>query len=94
MSWGEAFRLALVLLGDPSSQVGAAFAGLRSPFTPESFALYQLSQNYFATHTEARPRLMPPLDPTARAPRPRARLSAAEVDEVFHQMTQGVPARE
>jgi len=40
MSWGEAFRLALVLLGDPSSQVGAAFAGLRSPFTPESFALY------------------------------------------------------
>lgn len=89
MSWGEAFRLALVLLADPSSQVGAAYAGLRSPFTPESFALYQISQNYFATHTEDRPRLIPPLDPTARAPRPRARLSVAEVDEVFHRMTQG-----
>lgn len=89
MSWGEAFRLALVLLADPSSQVGAAYAGLRSPFTPESFALYQISQNYFATHTEPRPRLIPPLDPTARAPRPRARLSVAEVDEVFHRMTQG-----
>lgn len=89
MSWDEAFRLALVLLADPSSQVGAAYAGLRSPFTPESFALYQISQNYFATHTEARPRLIPPLDPTARAPRPRARLSVAEVDEVFHRMTQG-----
>lgn len=39
MAWGEAYRLLLILLADPSSQIHAACAGWGWPATREWFAL-------------------------------------------------------
>lgn len=89
MSWGEAYRLAQILADDLSSRVGAALADLRAPASPESVALYLIAQNYFASHTEQRPKLIVPNDPLATAPQPRAQLSAAEVDGIFRKMQGG-----
>ena len=66
MGWGEAIRLAGVLVGDPSSQVGAAFAGWDYPATPEWMALHAMSANFVATKTQRKPslRVLPaPWDP-------------------------------
>ena len=90
MSWGEAYRLALILAGDPSSQVGAAIADLAAPASRELLALHVLASNHLALHTEQRPRLRGLVDPLAKPvapPRPLARLTAAEVDAVWLDMT-------
>ena len=66
MSWGEAIRLAAVLAADPSSQVGAAFAGWDYPASPEWMALHAMSSNFVATKTQRKPslRVLPaPWDP-------------------------------
>lgn len=86
MSWGEAYRLALVLIEDPSSRVGAAVADLRGPVSPESLALYGIARNYVAVNTETKPKLFAPDDPLAKRPRPRAQLSVTEVDAIFQRM--------
>ena len=86
MSWGEAYRLALVLVEDQSSRVGAAVADLRGPVSPESLALYGIARNYVAVNTEPKPKLFAPADPMAKRPRPRAQLSVTEVDAIFQRM--------
>jgi len=86
MSWGEAYRLSLVLIEDPSSRVGAAVADLRGPVSPESLALYGIARNYVAVNTETKPKLFAPDDPLAKRPRPRAQLSVTEVDAIFQRM--------
>ena len=42
MSWGEAWRLTMVLAGDPSSQVGAALGGLSYPVDRADLVLRDL----------------------------------------------------
>ena len=64
MSWGEAFRLALILVSDPSTRVGAARAGLiHGPVSREYQALHVLVANQNAKDTQRRPRVRALLDP-------------------------------
>lgn len=42
MSWGEASRLTTILIGDPSSRLGATLAGWQYPTTREDLTLRSL----------------------------------------------------
>ena len=69
MSWGEAFRLGMILLSDPSSRVGAAHAGLDGPVSREYVALQIMLANQYEKDTQKRAsvRMLP--DPFAPKPR-------------------------
>lgn len=68
MTWGEAWRLTLVLAGDASSQLGASLAGLSRPVTFADQALVVLANNYVEMHTQRLPRLTAMPDPQQAAP--------------------------
>jgi len=90
MSWGEAYRLTVILASDPSSRVGAALAGIAEPASRELLALSVLAGNHLALHTEKRPKLRALPDPLAKStppPEPRARLTTAQVDAIWMEMT-------
>ena len=90
MPWGEAYRLTVILASDPSSRVGAALAGIAEPASRELVALSVLAGNHLALHTENRPKLRAVPDPLAKStppPEPRARLTTAQVDAIWLEMT-------
>ena len=66
MSWGEAFRLALILIADPSSQVGAATGGLAQPVSREYVALQILVDNAVQQAAKRRAQLRTLPDPFKR----------------------------
>lgn len=69
MSWGEAFRLALILIADPSSQVGAATGGLAQPVSREYVALQILVDNAVQQAAKKRAQLRTLPDPFKRTKR-------------------------
>ena len=69
MSWGEAFRLALILIADPSSQVGAATGGLAQPVSREYVALQILVDNAVQQAAKRRAQLRTLPDPFKRSKR-------------------------
>ena len=69
MSWGEAFRLALILIADPSSQVGAATGGLAQPVSREYMALQILVDNAVQQAAKKRAQLRTLPDPFKRTKR-------------------------
>lgn len=58
MGWGEAYRLTLQLITDPSSHVAAAVAGWEYPATREALVLMDLYDAY-AKATFSRPKPYP-----------------------------------
>ena len=81
MSWGEAFRLGMLLLGDPATQVGAAHAGLVQPVTPEYRALQLILSNQHAKDTKRRATVRTLPDPFEARPR---RLGAGSGRTIDH----------
>ena len=59
MSWGEAWRLFLILGGDPSSHVAAALNGWQHPASRESLALFDLFDATVRANFRGKPRPYP-----------------------------------
>jgi hypothetical protein len=86
MSWGEAFRLALILIADPSSQVGAATGGLAQPVSREYVALQILVDNAVQQAAKKRAQLRTLPDPFKRTKRIGGRhvgVSAVDFEKVL-----------
>ena len=86
MSWGEAYRLALILIADPSSQVGAATAGLAQPVSREYVALQILVDNAVQQAAKKRAQLRTLPDPFKRTKRIGGRhvgVSAVDFEKVL-----------
>lgn len=62
MSWGEAWRLFLILGGDPSSQVAAALAGWQHPASREDLALGTLIDRFQQANFKKAPHYPRPWD--------------------------------
>ena len=55
MTWGEAWRLYLILAGDPSSQVAAAIQGWTHPVSREALVLFDLLDLQHTSKAKRRP---------------------------------------
>ena len=60
--WGEAWRLFVILGGDPSSHVGAALAGWQYPATREELALGTLIDRFQRANFKKAPAYPRPWD--------------------------------
>lgn len=80
-SWGEAFRLTGLLLGDTSSHVGATVAGWERPATREELALMELwDLQYLKTGAKKRIRYPRPWpSKTKRTAKPDVSLTQDEI---------------
>ena len=81
MSWGEAFRLALILIADPSSQVGSATGGLAQPVSREYVALQILVDNAVQQAAKRRAQLRTLPDPLKRTKRHGGRHMGVSPDD-------------
>jgi hypothetical protein len=68
MGWAEAWRMAEILLADPSSMLGASFAGWQYPLTRGELTLRDLYDLQHRSKSRKKPKLYPrPWDvPTTR----------------------------
>lgn len=73
MSWGEAWRVTHVLLGDPSSHAAAAVAGWEFPVTREWLVLADVVDVLLASNARKgrKPKPYPRPKPNGRKSRPR-----------------------
>lgn len=93
MGWAEAFRLTVVLAGDPSSQVAAAFAGWAHPVTRDFLVAadaYDLAARVAAGRRKPKPYPRPWGDKTKRTFGAGRGMSVADLRAVLDaQRTEG-----
>lgn len=92
MPWGEAYRLSEILLGDPSSMLGAALAGWQYPLTRGELTLRDLYDLQHRSKSKRKPKPYPrPWDKKPVKIGGGTGLSIAEFESVMADMTPSQP---